>query len=45
MLNRERVEKEYLPMYQKYNLGTCIWSPLASGKLFINRENKKTGKG
>lgn len=33
MLNRERVEKEYLPMYQKYKLGTCIWSPLASGLL------------
>ena len=31
MLNRERVEKEYLPMYQKYRLGTCTWSPLASG--------------
>lgn len=33
MLNRERVEKEYLPMYKKYKLGTCIWSPLASGLL------------
>ncbi|KAG1535655.1 hypothetical protein G6F47_009557 [Rhizopus delemar] len=33
MLNRERVEKEYLPMFQKYKLGTCIWSPLASGLL------------
>lgn len=31
MLNRERVEKEYLPMFQKYKLGTCTWSPLASG--------------
>ncbi|KAI8887016.1 Aldo/keto reductase [Backusella circina FSU 941] len=33
MLNRERVEKEYLPMYQKYRLGVCTWSPLASGLL------------
>ncbi|CEG64034.1 hypothetical protein RMATCC62417_01079 [Rhizopus microsporus] len=33
MLNRERVEKEYLPMFQKYKLGTCTWSPLASGLL------------
>ena len=41
MLNRERVEKEYLPMYQKYKLGTCIWSPLASGKLFIYQGRKK----
>ncbi|CAO3699017.1 unnamed protein product [Rhizopus stolonifer] len=33
MMNRERIEKEYLPMYQKYKLGTCTWSPLASGLL------------
>ncbi|KAI8997393.1 NADP-dependent oxidoreductase domain-containing protein [Pilobolus umbonatus] len=33
MLNRERVEKEYLPMSRKYNLGICTWSPLASGLL------------
>jgi voltage-dependent potassium channel beta subunit len=33
MLNRERVEKEYLPLYQKYGMGTTIWSPLALGIL------------
>ncbi|KAI9492195.1 voltage-dependent potassium channel, beta subunit [Zychaea mexicana] len=33
MLNRERAEKEYLPLYQKFRMGTCIWSPLASGLL------------
>ena len=30
---RERVEKEYLPLYEKIGLGTTIWSPLASGVL------------
>lgn len=30
MLNRERVEKDYLPLYQKFRMGTCVWSPLAS---------------
>ena len=31
MFHRERVEKEYLPLYKKFGLGTTIWSPLASG--------------
>ncbi len=30
---RERVEIDYVPLYQKYGLGTTIWSPLASGVL------------
>ncbi len=33
MLHRERVEKEYLPLYRELGLGTTIWSPLASGLL------------
>jgi len=33
MLHRERVEKEYLPLYREIGLGTTIWSPLASGFL------------
>src|SRR5713226_5095048 len=33
MLNRERVEKEYLPLYREIGLGTTTWSPLASGLL------------
>ncbi len=28
-----KVEKEYLPLYKEYGLGTTIWSPLASGLL------------
>lgn len=33
MLNRERVEKEYAPLYRNFGMGTTIWSPLASGLL------------
>jgi len=33
MLHRERVEREYAPLYDNIGLGTTIWSPLASGLL------------
>ncbi|MGH8032183.1 MAG: aldo/keto reductase [Luteimonas sp.] len=33
LLHRERVEREYAPLYAAYGLGTTIWSPLASGLL------------
>ncbi|ANQ53270.1 alcohol dehydrogenase [Thermosipho affectus] len=33
MLVRDRVEKEYQPIYEKYGMGLTIWSPLASGIL------------
>ncbi len=33
LLDRERFEIEYAPLYQKYGLGTTTWSPLASGAL------------
>jgi len=33
MLHRDRVEREYLPLYEGTGLGTTIWSPLASGVL------------
>ena len=33
MLHRDRVEAEYLPLYENYGMGTTIWSPLASGML------------
>lgn len=33
MFHRERVEKEYAPLYDEIGLGTTIWSPLASGLL------------
>lgn len=33
MLVREKVEKEFKPLYEKYGLGLTTWSPLASGVL------------
>ncbi|MEA3335886.1 MAG: aldo/keto reductase [Chloroflexota bacterium] len=33
MLHRERVEREYAPLYEEIGLGTTIWSPLAGGIL------------
>jgi len=31
--HREKLEVEYLPLFKKYEYGTTIWSPLASGLL------------
>jgi voltage-dependent potassium channel beta subunit len=33
MFHRDRVEREYAPLYERIGLGTTIWSPLASGLL------------
>lgn len=33
MFCRERVEREYAPLYDEIGLGTTVWSPLASGLL------------
>ncbi len=33
MFERDRVERELLPLYARIGLGTTIWSPLASGLL------------
>jgi voltage-dependent potassium channel beta subunit len=33
LLHRERVEREYLPLYETIGLGTTVWSPLAGGLL------------
>ena len=33
MFTREKVEKEFAPLYGDLGLGTTIWSPLASGLL------------
>ena len=33
LLVRDRFEKEYKPLFEKYGYGTTIWSPLASGVL------------
>ncbi len=39
MLHRERFEREYAPLYEKYGMGTTIWSPLASGLLTGKYDN------
>ncbi|ODT83988.1 MAG: alcohol dehydrogenase [Pelagibacterium sp. SCN 64-44] len=33
LFTREKVENDYLPLYDLFGLGTTIWSPLASGLL------------
>jgi voltage-dependent potassium channel beta subunit len=33
LLDRERFEVEYAPIFEKYQMGTTVWSPLASGAL------------
>jgi voltage-dependent potassium channel beta subunit len=33
MFFRDHIEKDYLPLFKKYGMGTTVWSPLASGIL------------
>jgi voltage-dependent potassium channel beta subunit len=33
MFTRDRVEREYAPLYRDFGLGTTVWSPLAGGLL------------
>jgi voltage-dependent potassium channel beta subunit len=33
LLHRDKVDREFLPLYENYGMGTTIWSPLASGML------------
>lgn len=33
LFHRERIEKDYVSLFEKYKLGTTTWSPLASGIL------------
>lgn len=45
MFCRERVEKEYAPLYEPpYNIGTTIWSPLAFG-LLTGKYNETVPEG
>jgi voltage-dependent potassium channel beta subunit len=44
MFYREKVEKEFKPLYDKYKMGTTIWSPLASGVL-TGKYNKGIPEG
>lgn len=33
LLERNKMEKDFLPLFKNYGMGTTIWSPLASGVL------------
>ena len=33
LFHRKRFEKDYLPLFENFGMGTTIWSPLASGVL------------
>ena len=33
LLHRDKVESEFMPLYENYGMGTTIWSPLSSGLL------------
>lgn len=44
MLHRDKVEKEFAPLYDEIGLGTTIWSPLASG-LLTGKYNDGIPKG
>lgn len=40
MLHRKKMEGDYLPVFDRFGIGTTIWSPLASGLLtgkYINK--------
>ena len=43
MFHREKVEKEFAPLYGDLGLGTTIWSPLASGLLTGKYNNGDPG--
>ncbi len=40
LFKRGRVEGEYAPLFEKFGMGTTIWSPLASGLLTGKYENQ-----
>ena len=45
MFNRVKLEQEYMPLFEKEQLGTTIWSPLCSGLLtgkYMDGEPKGT---
>jgi voltage-dependent potassium channel beta subunit len=44
LFEREKVEKEYIRIYETVGLGTTIWSPLASG-LLTGKYNKGIPEG
>jgi voltage-dependent potassium channel beta subunit len=44
LFSRYRVEREYLPLYENYGMGTTTWSPLDSG-ILTGKYNEKIPPG
>ncbi len=44
LLHRQRMEREYEPVFERHELGATIWSPLASG-LLSGKYDKEIPKG
>lgn len=44
LFHRDRVEREYAPLYRKIGLGTTVWSPLAGG-LITGKYSQGVPKG
>jgi voltage-dependent potassium channel beta subunit len=44
LLHRDRVEREYAPLYERLGIGTTTWSPLASG-LLTGKYNRGVPEG
>jgi aryl-alcohol dehydrogenase-like predicted oxidoreductase len=44
MLSREQVEKDLVNLFDQYNYGTTIWSPLQGG-LLTGKYNKQIPEG
>lgn len=40
LFERQKLEKEYLPVFEKHGMGTTIWSPTASGFLTGKYDNE-----
>ncbi len=43
MFRRERIEKELVPIFRRFGLGTSTWSPLASGLLTGKYNDRNPG--
>lgn len=44
MFRRDKVEREFAPLYREFSLGLTVWSPLASG-LLTGKYNRGIPKG
>ena len=45
MLTRDRIERDYAPLFERYGYGITIWSPLASGILSGKYNGNKIPEG